>query len=497
MLTTKSRLRWRASVIVGTLSLGVIAFLGLRTTTAPKATITIDPTEEYQTMTGWEVTARLWEIDKANDRYDGTWQLRKDEIFDRLVNELGINRIRIEIKSGAENPIDYWTLFRSGQIGYREYRRHFYEKINDDRDPNHINNSGFQLSALDYQVDNIALPLKRLLEARGEKLFINLTYVDFGQTELKGRLSHAKNAEEYAELIGVAFDHLHHRYDIVPDALEIVLEPDNSDDWRGHEIGVAMVAAAKRLRELGYFPQFIAPSTASARLAARYIDDLMAVPGAASLIFAFSYHRYEVGMAGSAPSSIAKRAKKFGVRTEMLEHVSGDAKELYDDLTEADASAWQQYGIATNKRGAKGDKGAYYYLFDEKAPKATAIKMAGRTPALANYFRFVRAGAMRVGAKSDNTAMKPVAFRNVDGRYVVVVGVDRSGVVAISGLPEGEYGIRFTTKGGQVREFPNVHATSKAMAHMTIPAEGTVTFYALTSPRSAAASAGRDGTLSP
>ena len=66
-------------------------------------------------MSGWEVTARLWETNKIENRYDPSWEEHRDEIFARLVNELGINRVRIELKSGAENPVDYWALFRDGR----------------------------------------------------------------------------------------------------------------------------------------------------------------------------------------------------------------------------------------------------------------------------------------------------------------------------------------------------------------------------------------------
>ena len=71
--------------------------------------VTVNPSETYQVMKGWEVTARFWEQDKRLDRYDPSWLRYRDLILDHLVNELGINRIRIEIRSGAENPVDYWT----------------------------------------------------------------------------------------------------------------------------------------------------------------------------------------------------------------------------------------------------------------------------------------------------------------------------------------------------------------------------------------------------
>ena len=48
-------------------------------------------------------------------------------------------------------------------------------------------------------------------------------------------------------------------------------------------------------------------------------------------------------------TQIKQRARKFGKETAMLEHLTGDAKELHADLTEADVSAWQQYGIASDR----------------------------------------------------------------------------------------------------------------------------------------------------
>src|SRR5262249_54277816 len=78
--------------------------------------VTVNPSETYQVMTGWEVMAgyNLWERDKPR------WDLRyRDLILDRLVNELGINRVRLEIQSGAENPVDYWTLAQQNKISFK------------------------------------------------------------------------------------------------------------------------------------------------------------------------------------------------------------------------------------------------------------------------------------------------------------------------------------------------------------------------------------------
>ncbi|MBL0001062.1 MAG: hypothetical protein IPO97_08665 [Sphingomonadales bacterium] len=39
--------------------------------TQPPAQLTVDINDVRQTMAGWEVTARTWEFDKVNDRFDG------------------------------------------------------------------------------------------------------------------------------------------------------------------------------------------------------------------------------------------------------------------------------------------------------------------------------------------------------------------------------------------------------------------------------------------
>lgn len=439
------------------------------------AVIVVDPKKTYQTMKGWEVYATLWEQDKPQDRYDGSWLEFSEEIFSRLVNELGIDRVRIEIRSGAENPVDYWTPFEQGKIGYEKSKSHRYENINDNDDPNSLNESGFQFAELDYRVERILLPIKRLVEANGEKLFVNLCYVDFGKsTRWKGNLSHARQPLEYAELIHVTFEHLKRKYGIVPDALEIVLEPENSEDWRGREIGAAMVAAAKRLNQAGFRPAIIAPSVTRAYNAAEYIDEMMEIPGTREVVSTFSYHRYEWGVARRSLEQIAERAKRFGVETAMLEHLSGDAAELHSDLTEVNVSAWQQFGIAFRMLPGLVDKGGYHYLVDIDKRQVT---MASRTAALAQYFKFVRAGAVRIDAASNRADKKAVAFKNVNGAHVVIVQATRGGTISVAGLPAGSYGIRYTTAEETARELAPASVNTGQALTTRLPAGGVITMY--------------------
>jgi hypothetical protein len=252
------------------------------------------------------------------------------------------------------------------------------------------------------------------------------------------------------------------------------LEPDNSDQWRGREIGLGLVAAAKRLGQAGFAPDFITPSTAAATAAPSYIDAIMAVPGAGDLVTTFSYHRYDVS--GSALAQIKQRARKFGKETAMLEHLTGDAEELYSDLTEADVSAWQQYGMAYTDDNT-GDDRSFYYFVDIKDPDQPKIRMGRRTAALAQYFKFIRMGATRIGARSDRSGSKAVAFRNTTGTYVVVVNADRAGPVSVQGLPPGAYGARYTGGDGTPRDLAVTPSADGRGLSADIPAAGVITFH--------------------
>jgi O-glycosyl hydrolase len=457
--------------------------------------VTVDPAITYQVMKGWETTARLWEFNKQEDRYDPSWLAVSNQIFDRLVNELGINRVRLEIKSGAENPVDYWAKFESGSIGYKGYRPHFYEKVNDDRDPGHLNPAGIQFSALDYQVEKIVLPIKRRVEANGDRFFLNLNYVDFRDTALKGSLSHARNPAEYAELINAAFVHLKTKYGLVPDALEIILEPDNTSEWRGRQIGAAIRATSARLKAGGFAPEMIAPSTAAAGKAPSYIDEMMAVPGVPSLVSTLSYHRYDLPGSGasigeaarslglsnglvdrlSPVASISQRARAHDYSTAMLEHLTGDAAELYEDLTKGQVSAWQQYAIATKSDRGTPAKPGYYYILDASNAQAPVVRMADRSRGLAQYFRYVRIGAKRIEARSSDDGVKPVAFKNVNGSFVVVLASDSARTMTVRGLPPGRYRASYTTAKETGREMPPLD--SGGNLSVTLPSAGILTIH--------------------
>ncbi len=333
-------------------------------------TITVNPAVTYQTMTGWEAT-----------NYSGQDQTNfnqfKDQLFDKAVNEYGMNRVRLEIRSGVENSVDYWTLYQNGQIPYTYdatnpnlcppdastiYWRLIRYATENDNTIVDINNSshlepdpqapsvnwrfkGFQFAELDNNIDNIILPIRQKMNANGENLHINMNYVAFtGQlcpiygsdpNSITDSYHHASKADafsfnEYAEFVEATFLHMYRKYGFVPDTYEIILEPDNvTTFWNGRGIARAVLAIQTRLASIrnppgGFHPKFVLPSVTDMSNAPGWIDDftieIQAVKGISAgnafitnNVAEFSYHTYRGTATDPLRQEVADRAKNNGI----------------------------------------------------------------------------------------------------------------------------------------------------------------------------------------
>jgi hypothetical protein len=416
--------------------------------------VTIDTLTRFQTMTGWEATAQSGETDPRFEEF-------KTSLYDKAVNELGINRLRVEIYAGSENPVDYAVSNADSERCLR------WLTVNDNDDPRVINAAGFHFSTLDSTVVRVVLPMKQRLEARGERLFVTLSYVAFLRQCPPPVYVHAQPAE-YAEFILAAFLHLREAFGLVPDAVELILEPDNVPAWSGGTpIGQAMVATADRLAEAGFRPAFVAPSTADLGTAIEYLDEISRVPRAAAVLREVSYHRY----GGAHPEqlgALAKRAKALGARTAMLEHIGSDVEDLYTDLTVAQVSAWQQYTLAF----PAADNGGHYFGIVDGRPVVEA-----RTRYLRHYFHYVRMGAQRIGVRSTASDLRAVAFENLNHGLVIVVHADKARPVEIRGLRPGSYGVSATTREMTWAELGAQTVGATGALIFTAPAAGVTTVY--------------------
>jgi len=434
-----------------------------------QATIKIKPEQKLQVMKGWEATAQ------AAESYSPAFDNYKEKLFDQTVNDLGINRLRIELRAGAENSRDYFSAFDSKQITEAEWRAHYYEIINDNADPFVLNENGFHFSELDSTIEKIVLPMRKRLAARGEALFLNLNYVDFADWRGASNIRHNGNPEEYAEFIVAAFRHMQTKYGFVPDAVEVILEPDNKTGWSGTDIGKAIVATAKRLQANNFKPAFIVPSTTNTANTSIYIDEIALVPGAMQYVSEFSYHRYCCASEGIL-QRITDRAEKFGKQTAMLEWIGADYETLHEDLKIGRNSAWQQFTLAFNNQP---DNGAQYFLIDDKNVKDPVLTIGSRTAFLRQYFRYIRTGAQRVGAETTNANFDPLIFINTNGRYVVVVKAAAPGTVSVQNLPPGKYSLSYTTSKQADVKAPESTLQAGESFKASIPAAGVLTIYSV------------------
>ena len=429
--------------------------------------ITVVPSVALQTMWGWAATAQAGQqecdpVAFANYR---------DPVYDRLVNELGINRLRVPLRSGIENPTDYFAELLAGRITRAQWRPVRYATINDNSDPTSVNPAGFHFTELDHHIDNVVTPIRNRLLARGEQLYVNLNYTNFsvqGQPVL-----HREAPAEYAEFILAAFQHIQSRYGWTPDAVEIMLEPDNAW-WDGTEIGRVLVATGDRLAAAGFRPDFIAPSTTDMGNAITWLDDVVAIPRATQYLTDLSYHRYG-GVNDANLQTIQARALAHGLRTSMLEHIGSGYQDLHKDLTLGRNSAWQQYIIAWC---GTVDGGGNYYPVDVSTPAAPQIAIGSRTRFFQQYFRDVRFGAVRHEATSTSSTFEPLAFRNSTGRWVVVVKANGGGSFTVAGLPAATYQLTYTTGSAFRTALPDATISAGQPVIATIPATGVLTIAA-------------------
>ncbi len=446
-----------------------------------QATITIDPTVSYQTMLGWEAVAQAGQIAEVNavtnkSNVNPAFPNYKNQLFDAAVNDLGLNRLRLELRSGLENSVDYSDRYTNGQISYNDWKARRYEIINDNNDPQVINPNGFKFYELDFNVENVVIPIRQRLAAKGEKLYLNLNYVDFGASAFE----HKNAPEEYAEFILATFLHLRDKYGFTPDALEMVLEPDTSADWNATQIGNCIVAAGNRLRANGFNPDFVAPSCTSMFNSLAYFDQLIQIPGVTQFVSELSYHRY-AGATNTALQGFASRGTQYKIDTSHLELIGATQNDLHSDLTIANNSSWQQFTMAFPLGG--NDDGSAYYDVNDSNPNNPTLIMGSRTKLLRQYFKFIRSGALRIKATSNSDSFDPAVFVNTDGKFVAVVKTFAAGNLTLQGLPAGTYGIKYTTPSQYDVDAADITISAGQSLNTSIPGDGVITVYGKSAPK--------------
>lgn len=415
--------------------------------------VTVDSATRYQTISGWEATANV-------DEREGDLTLDQAKLYDNAaVDQVGITRLRLEVRSGMEGQIGAFTAFSNGSLTVDQWHAKRYPVINDDNNPNTnlnaLNPAGFDFTELDHNVDFIVIPMRDRLAAKGEKLFVNLCYVSFNNGVASAFRVH-DDPQEYAEFALATMQHLKAKYNLVPDTWEVILEPDytTGTHWDGQKIGQIIVATAQRFAANGFgSTKFIAPSAWSMANASDLFNGIAGVSGAVSKMAEISYHRY-AGVTPSALSSLTQKAQNNGLGLSMLELWFGQANAdvLFEDLGAG--------AVAFQGRVVQG-------LFT--GPPTTSLTMNSDVLQNSAVYRAVRPGAVRIGAQAQGGVFTPLAFQRPDGKVVVALKASAAGTATLRNLSPGNY--RVTTVTSNVQSGPTTvtHSTGDLSVSITGP----------------------------
>ena len=91
----------------------------------------------------------------------------------------------------------------------------------------------------------------------------------------------------------------------------------------------------------------------------------------------------------------------------------------------------------------------------------------------------MRRDAVRVGATSQNSELlDALAFRNTDGRLIVVVKAAEEATFGVTGLKAGTYGINYTSGSQTGVELDSIQLEVNDTLVTSIPGQGLLTIYA-------------------
>ena len=437
----------------------IVCFITILITPASvyaQTTIAINPSVIYQTMTGWEAVQQSGQVDCSIG-----FNVYKNQLFDQASQDLNINRLRIEVKAISDTSTQFFLF--------------------DSKNPNAENNS------LKDKMDRVVIPYRQKMQALGKKLWLNFIFVG------KSGFISQPDMQVYANEVLRTYQFVQSNYGILPDSWEIVLEPGYvSPSWNGSRIADATTRTSAILRQNGYTPYLILPSSSCGlNTAIGMFNNVLSANGGnkPADMREFAYHRY-CTPASSDFTQLKSIMNTHNVASSMLEKGGASYIQLHQDLKVGNVSAWEQFTLAYCYQS---DNGYQYYLTTNSS--SPSITVGTRTKYLQQYFKHVDIDAKRIdatlpGCNSQTEcsgSADPLAFKNPNGRMVVIIKVTSTPqTFTLSGLNPGTYGSSYTNGSASTQwdvEQSEVIVSSNGVGSFTIPSfgSGVLTVYQKTS----------------
>jgi len=389
--------------------------------------VTIDPASRFQTMQGFGTTERLFDDPHVTETYDQVTQRAaaippaadQTKILAALYTQIGLTRVRFH-----PDP---------------------FEAVNDNADPNVADLSKFDFSW--RSSDGHVAHIKRLLPLGVTTYFASPVVVEPWMT--------AANPAEYAEWALVLLRHWRQQGLEMP-YYSIMNEPGyvRSGIWPGTWMRDVIRILGPRLAAEGFKTKLVVPDDWDASEALGRLQVILADAEARKYVGAVAYHLYNRG----GEAEVKQLAEQYGLPIWMTEFSTGDdwfqwATVMQEEIADFGASAvdymWGYFGdwdesqlirIRTNNGAYAGfDYNRQYYVMGQ-------------------YSKFVRPGAIRVGATSGASDAKVAAF--LAGAQEIVVATN----TGTRDLP-----IQFELGNGPCTSHVDAVRTSETESMQTLP----------------------------
>lgn len=404
---------------------------------AAQVTVTVSPAIQYQTILGWGATASKLEYPQA----------ARERILDIAVNDLGLTRLRFE---GS--------------------RRQWEDVVNDDGDPYHVEPAAFDPTDIDRRVEEVILPFKKRVEAAGDSfcLYLSPSFFDGGSSGTAPAWMLGSPAE-YAEWALAWMEHLKAKYGLEADFYSVCNEAGNNNAFTPQVVADIIRELGPRMAQAGLKTRIEFPECVNAGASWRYIQAVQGDPEVWKYVGVLSYHLY--GDRTPRPQ-IREFAAARGLLTAQTEFMGTTINDLYEDLTEGGVSYWEHYGMA----GPGTGNGVYL----QTSVDGNAIDFYGQAWNFRQVMHYVRPGAVRIGATSDNPDVRCLAFLRNNRVTVVLLRTTppwEPREVTVTGLPPGNYGVSVASASTPARELGAERVDDAGRLTVTVPSGGVLTIY--------------------
>ncbi len=364
--------------------------------------IEVCPDCKYQKIIGWGISASIPEY--ADDN------LIEDAI-DLLVNELGLNRLRLDFLSGNRATSRAWEWY------------------NDNGDPEFINFNAFSTDDLKKYLKRFVIPFKEAVESKGQKLNITLrpTFYNSGSS---GRVPIwlLFSPAEYCEFIISKILFLKDSFDINTDYIAIINEPGNNNPFNLSVIKDISKHLVQKFNELNINAKIQFPETYSPSIAWDYLlhsEDDEEFHESIGLI---SYHSYNPSL--TYLQNIFNFADYYNKPTAQTEYFFANTDNLYNDLTIANTSIWD-----------------FYFSYSVLNWNISNVTPNSAFWNFRQFIKYAPPGSNKISSFSTDTLIKPISFRMNDDYSLMLINKGDSTDIIVKGLPKGSYAVNYSIGG--------------------------------------------------